>query len=100
LIACKSSERRNIQIVLKQLPQAFSAQTSQRVFDVYGAAQLFHVFRGIRTRNAFPPQVGLPGMPQIAMIAVMSAHWCDLDCEEIELRFGIWLDRPIRELVR
>jgi hypothetical protein len=28
-------------------------------------------------------------MFQIAMIAVMGAHSCDLDREEIELRFGI-----------
>ena len=77
LVAGESAESVYIEIVLQQLPEAFGAHARESVLDVHGAAQLFDVLLRIGADDAFPAQVGLPVVLQVAMIAV-GGHECVL----------------------
>ena len=70
LIAGQGSQSGNVEIILQQLPEAFGAHARESVFDVDGAAELLDVFLGVGARDAFPAQVGLPVVFQVAVIAV------------------------------
>ncbi len=60
LVAAHGAEGVDVLLAVQQLPQALSAEARQRVFDMQGAAQTHHVFRGIRTGNPVPAGIGLP----------------------------------------
>ena len=64
LIAGQCAQRGNIGLGVQQVPQALGSKPRQRVLDLHRAAQADHVVGFIRTRNAAPSRIGLPGLLQ------------------------------------
>ena len=63
-------------VMIEGMPRPFrfgvNTTSPQYNLDVNGTAELFDVLLGVRASDAFPAQVGLPVMLQVAVIAVRS----------------------------
>ena len=66
---------------MQQVPQALGADAGKRVFNLNRAAQTDHILTLIRTPDASPTRIGLPGLFQLGRIHFVMIHHavaCDL----------------------
>ena len=68
LISGQGSESGDEEVVLQQMPEALGTHAREGVLDVDGATQLFDVLWGVWASDAFPAQVGLPVLLQVAVM--------------------------------